>query len=173
MQMVTITSQVSVDAPPEAVFGLVNTPGESVRSGQSQTFSNITALDNGGHTYNYTFRMAGVPLSGTVRTLEHNAPHRLELSYTGDMDALITFTFEGAGTAETTFEAEAEYSIPNRIVEAVAGSVVKRYNRRELDGFMENTRERVEARYDPSGSEYGTYSLSGAPWSPEPLPDQM
>lgn len=89
--MLIITSQVSVDAPPEVVFGLVNTPSESVRSGQSQAFSNITPSENGGHTYDYTFRTVGIRLSGTVRTVEHNAPRRLALSYTGDIDALITF----------------------------------------------------------------------------------
>lgn len=168
--MLIITSQVSVDAPPEVVFGLVNTPSESVRSGQSQAFSNITPSENGGHTYDYTFRTVGIRLSGTVRTVEHNAPRRLTLSYTGDIDALITFTFEGTGTETTTLKAEAEYSVPNRAIEAVAGPVVKQYDQRELDGFLKNTRERVETRYDPSGNEYGAYSLSGAPWSPEPLP---
>lgn len=169
--MQTITSQTVVDTPPEVVFGLVNTPSESVRSGQSQSFTNITPLDNGGHEYDYTFRMVAVPLSGTVRTVRHDAPQRLALSYTGDLDAVIRFTFDQTGNRRTQFSAEAEYSMPNRVVKAVAGPVVDRYNQRELDGFLENTRERVETRYDPSGTEYGTYSLSDAPWSPEPTPD--
>lgn len=168
--MLTITNQTTVDAPPKVVFGLVNTPSESVRSGQSQTFSNIKQLDNGGHEYDYTFRMVGVPLSGTVRTVAHDAPRELRLSYTGDINARITFSFAQAAVDQTHFEAAAEYDIPNTVVEAVAGPVIERYNQRELDGFIQNTRERVEARYDPSGSEYGAYSLSDAPWSPEPLP---
>lgn len=168
--MLTITSQTTVQAPPEVVFGLVNTPRESVRSGQSQSFSNITPLDNGGHEYDYTFRMAGVPLTGTVRTTAHEAPAHLTLSYTGDIDATIAFEFEQDATETTRLRAEATYEMPNRVVETVAGPVVTRYNQRELDGFLENTRERVEAHYDPTGTEYGSYSLGDAPWTPEPEP---
>ncbi len=170
--MPAVTSKTTVNAPPEVVFGLVNTPDESVRSGQSQTFSNITPLDNGGHEYDYTFRMVGVPLTGVVRTVESNPPHQLELSYTGDITGTISFRFESSTGGETTFRAEAEYEMPNPVVETVAGSVVKRYNQRELDGFLQNIKERVEARYDPSGTEYGTYSLGDAPWAPEPVPEE-
>lgn len=168
--MIGISASTRVDAPPEAVFGLVNTPTESVRAGASQSFSNVRPLDNGGHEYEYVFRMVGVELSGTVRTTRHDAPRTLTLRYAGDIDGTVAFGFERLAGDATAFDAEARYEMPGRVVEAVAGPVVRRYNQRELEGFLANVRDRVEAAYDPSGTEYGAYGLGDARWEPEPLP---
>lgn len=169
--MISISTETSVDAPAEVIFGLLNTPSESVRSGQSQSFDNIRPLQNGGHEYDYRFDMVGISLTGTVRTVRHDAPNELGLSYSGDIEATITFTcMEQAD--ETILRAEAEYEMPSRAVEAVAGGMVKAYNQRELEGFVENTRDRVEAAFDPTGDEYGSYSLGDAPWEPEPAPEE-
>lgn len=165
----TLTADTRVNAPPEVVFGLLNTPTESVRSGRSQRFSNVTELDEGGHEYDYTFRMVGVPLTGTVRTTVHDPPNRLSLSYTGDITATIDVTLDPVDGG-TALEARAEYGMPDTVIETVAGPVVEAYNQREIDAFVESTRERVEARYDPAGEEYGTYGLGDAGWTPEPLP---
>jgi hypothetical protein len=168
--MPSITASTEVSAPPAVVFGLLNTPNESVRSGQSQSFDDVTELPNGGHEYDYTFRMVGVPLTGTVRTVEHAAPERLALEYTGDIAATITFELDALDDDRTALRADAEYEMPGTVLGAVAGPVVERYNQTEIEGFVENTRDRAEARYDPDGDEYGTYGLGDAPWTPEPMP---
>jgi hypothetical protein len=151
------------------VFGLLDEPVECVRGSPSQSFENVTRLPGGGHEYDYTFRMAGVPLTGHVETTVHDPPASLEQTYTGDIDATIAFDLAAPDGDRTVLSAEATYELPGRVLEAVAGPVVERYNRGELDDFVENTRERVETAYDPTGDAYGDYGLDG-PWRPEPLP---
>jgi hypothetical protein len=55
------------------------------------------------------------------------------------------------------------------VLEAVAGPVVRRYNQREIGGFVESIRDRVEAQYDPDANPTGD-GLEHAAWTPEPAP---
>jgi uncharacterized protein YndB with AHSA1/START domain len=160
-----IEAETTIDAPSEVVFGLLNTPEECVRAGPSQRFREVTPIENGGHEYEYTFRMAGVSLTGTVRTVQHDPPRRLLNEYAGDIDATIAFvlTPENGGTR---FRATATYELPHRAIEIVADPIVRRYNRRELDGFVENVREFVET----AECNDATYRTGEVTWTPEPEP---
>jgi hypothetical protein len=166
----TIESETHVSAPRPVVFGLLNSPTECVRAGPSQSFRNVTPLDGGGHQYEYTFRMAGVPLTGTVRTTTHDPPTRLTNRYEGDIDAEISFLLRDDSEDGCLFRAEATYDLPGRVLEAIADPVVRRYNQRELDNFVENVRSFVEAGYDAEAPPQ-PFQTGEVAWTAEPALD--
>ncbi len=141
----SITERVTIDADPEAVFAFINTPGECVRASPSQVFHDIEDLDNGGHEYDYEFRMVGVSLSGHCESVVCDTEsHELVYDYTGDIDAEMRLSVSPAdGGSE--FRCETTYTVPDSVFGRVAKPVIERFNSREMTTFTENVRDIVES----------------------------
>lgn len=144
-----IETSVHIDATPDDVFAFINTPSECVRASPSQDFHDITDLDNGGHEYDYTFRMAGVPLTGHCTSTTCDPNERvLVYNYTGNIDAELELNVEPDGDG-TLFELTTTYTVPASIFGKIARPVIERYNEREMRSFADNVKAMVEEEWEP------------------------
>ena len=142
--MVSVTSSVRVDAPVAEVFAYVDEPENHVEMTPSiAEVSNVEPLENGGKRLDYTYKMVGVPLTGSLETVEYEPDERIVFEMDGDLSGTLTWEFEADGDA-TRVTYAAEYDLPGGVVRAVAEPFAVRYNERELRTTLANLRDRIE-----------------------------
>jgi uncharacterized protein YndB with AHSA1/START domain len=143
--VIEVDESIVIDAPVEAVFAYLDQPENQPEFTPSLTRSEtVETLPNGGKRVAYTYTMAGVDLDGHVEAVEYEPESHVRWEMTGDLRGRIDWTFEPVDGG-TRFTYEAGYELPNRVLEAVAGPFVGRYNERELRTALENLRTRLES----------------------------
>lgn len=142
--MVTVSRTIRVDAPVDEVFTYVDEPENHVEMTPSITdVSNVEPLDNGGKRLDYSYKMVGVSLTGSIRTPEYVEGERIVFEMDGDLSGALTWTFEDDdGATRVTYSAE--YDLPGGVLATVAEPFAVRYNERELRTTLENLRDRIE-----------------------------
>ncbi|WP_435063309.1 SRPBCC family protein [Halobaculum sp. EA56] len=142
--MVSVSRSIRVDAPAEAVFDYVDEPENHVELTPSLVdVSNVEPLENGGKRLEYTYKMAGVDLTGTLETPTYEPNERIVFEMDGDLTGTLTWTFEATdGGTEVAYAAE--YDLPGGVLARVAEPFAVRYNERELRTTLENLRDRLE-----------------------------
>ncbi|WP_277554615.1 SRPBCC family protein [Halobaculum limi] len=142
--MVVVSHTVRVGAPVDEVFAHVDDPENHVEMTPSITaVSNVEPLDNGGKRLDYTYKMVGVSLTGTMETPEYAENNRIVFEMDGDLSGTLTWTFEAVDSA-TDVTYTAEYDLPGGVLGKVAEPIAVRYNERELRTTLENLRDRLE-----------------------------
>lgn len=143
--MSRVTKTVTVAATPESVIEYIaeveNHPAfiEPLKS-----VENLTGpATEPGTTWDWTFVMAGIELSGRAEALEY-VPGRL-YKYRTTTGILSTFTYsvepEGDGARLVM---DVEYEVPGNVVEKVGLAAAEKLNDRAGDGATENLRTILE-----------------------------
>ncbi len=142
--MIDTREAVWIDAPVEDVFSYLDRPGNQVEITPSLSRAEtVEELANGGKRVAYTYSIAGVELDGNLEAVEYEPLSRIRWEMTGDLSGEIDWTFT-ATDGGTEFTYAALYDMPGRVLEAVAGPFVERYNERELRTTLQNLKTRLE-----------------------------
>ena len=142
--MVSVSRTVRVNAPVEETFTYVDEPENHVEMTPSiAEVSNVEPLDNGGKRLDYTYKMVGVPLTGSLEAVEYEPDERIVFEMDGDFSGTLTWEFEADGDA-TRVTYAAEYDLPDGVLKSVAEPFAVRYNERELRTTLANLRDRIE-----------------------------
>jgi uncharacterized protein YndB with AHSA1/START domain len=143
--MVHIEKSIHIDARVERVFDYMDAPAHQAEVTPSLTESElIERLPNGGSHARYTYTMAGVHLSGEVRATTYEPPEAIEFAMEGDLEGRIWWTFE-VEDGGTRFTYGTEYELPIPVVQRVAEAFARRYNEREVEGLLNNLKDRLES----------------------------
>jgi carbon monoxide dehydrogenase subunit G len=143
--MVRVSKSTRIDAPREQVFEFLDVPENHATITPSlRDIRNVQALDNGGKTLEYTYKMAGIGIDGQLTQTVHDPPSRHVFALESGLSGELAFELEAAAEQTTVVTATAEYEIPGRVLSAVAEPFVKRYNARELATVLENLRDSLE-----------------------------
>lgn len=123
-------SETTIDAPPERVFEFLNTPENDLEyiSGLVEV-DDIEELPNGGHRYDYVYKLAGIKLDGTVEVVECEPNERLVFEMTGPMSGTAEYSFEpeADGTRlSSTLDVDLTGTVLDRVLEPVARQFLKR-----------------------------------------------
>jgi carbon monoxide dehydrogenase subunit G len=147
-----VSESVHVDAPVDEVFAFMDEPENQRRVTPAITdVRNVEALENGGKRLDFTYRLAGVPVDGSLRTPEYTEDERVVFEMSGALSGTITWTFEpDAGGTRVTYAAE--YDLPGRALSTAARPVAKRYNERQLRLTLENLRAEFARRTNPEAT---------------------
>lgn len=142
--MIEVSESTVIDAPVEVVFAFMDDPRNHVTVTPSLAEArNVEPLDNGGKRLDYTFRMAGVALDGELVETTHEPDERIVFEMRGQLTGEIDLAFEAVdGGTRLTYTGR--YEIPGRVLSAVAGPFVRRYNERELRTTLANVETHVE-----------------------------
>jgi carbon monoxide dehydrogenase subunit G len=151
--MIQVEASVVVPAPRAAVFAFMDDPENQRAITPAITdIRNVEPLGNGGKRLDYTYRMAGVALDGTLETPEYVPDERIVFEMSGGpLSGRISWTFADVENSEagppaasgaTRVTYAAEYDLPSRVLEAAARPLVERYNERELRTTLANLRDR-------------------------------
>lgn len=142
--MPTIRKSISIQASPETVYRYLADPAHMPEwISAIEDVRNVE--DTGvGQRYEWTFRMAGVRLSGETRVIA-DQPERLRKTQTaGGIDSLWTFELRPEGK-DTRLRLTITYTIPVPVLGKLAENLVAKRNDREAQVSLEHLRDIVEA----------------------------
>jgi uncharacterized membrane protein len=143
--MAKMTKTVAIKAPVEKVFSYWQKPTNLPEIWPSIVeVKNVKPLPNGGSSFQYVYKMAGMRLEGTSEDTEYVANKRTVNKSKGGVQATQTFTYEPeAGGTKLTWEIE--YTVPVPLLGKLAEAVIAKMNEREAELVLANLKARMEA----------------------------
>lgn len=139
----TVEKEVEIDATPAEVFSFLDAPRNHVRITPSLIeVTDVESLPGGGKRAEYRYKLAGVELVGRVEDVERSSGERLIQELSGAIDGTIEYELHGDGV--TVVHYEAEYRLPNTVVDSVLAPVANAYNEREAEATVGNLKTFLE-----------------------------
>ena len=143
--MAKVEKSATINAPVEKVFGYISEPANLPEIWPSMVeVKDVQRLPNGGNSFGWVYKMAGMRFEGTSEDTEIVANQRSVSKSKGGIDSTITWTFQPeAGGTKVTFEAE--YTVPVPLVGKLAESFIVKQNEREAELILANLKAKMEA----------------------------
>jgi hypothetical protein len=106
--------------------------------------SNIKELPNGGYSWDWVYKMAGMRFNGASTHTEFVLNERTVAESTGGIESTITWLYqpEDGGTKMTTI---VEYKVPVPLLGKLAESFIVKFNENESETILANLKARMEA----------------------------
>ena len=141
--MATIKSSIFINAPVEKVFKLAKPEYLPEIWPSLVEVKNIQELPNGGFSWDWVYKMAGMRFNGSSVHTEYVVNERSVAQSTG-IDSTITWTYksEDGGTKMTALT---EYKIPVPLLGKMAEAFIVKMNENESDTILANLKARLEA----------------------------
>jgi uncharacterized protein YndB with AHSA1/START domain len=132
--MVTLTKNITIAAPPEAVFDAIDDPDLLPEIWRNlSNIRNVRRLPNGGVSFDFDYSMAGIRIEGSSTDLEHDRPHRVVNRTTGGITSTLTWTFEPSSDGnETDLTVEVKYEVPIPLIGKLAEAIVAKINETDI-----------------------------------------
>ena len=143
--MAKVVKTITVNAPVEKTFGYIEEPTNLPEIWPSMVEAkDVQRLPNGGTSFRWVYKMAGVRFEGTSEDTEYVANRRVVSETKGGIDSTVTWTVQPeAGGTKVTFEAE--YSVPIPLLGKLAEAFIVKQNERETEVLLANLKTRMEA----------------------------
>jgi uncharacterized membrane protein len=143
--MAKVEKTITINAPVERIFSYVNEPTNLLEIWPSMVEAkDVQRLPNGGNSFGWVYKMAGVRIEGTSEDTEVIANQRVVSKTTGGIESTITWMFQPeAGGTKVTFEAE--YTVPIPLLGKVAEAFIVKANEGEAELILANLKARMEA----------------------------
>ena len=142
--MATVKSSGIINAPVEKVFEYVAPENLPEIWPSLVEVKNVKELPNGGYSWDWVYKMAGMRFNGSSVHTEFVVNERTVSESSGGIESTITWTYEpeGGGTKMTTL---VEYKIPVPLLGKIAEAFVVIMNENESDIILANLKARLEA----------------------------
>ncbi|MFC7134498.1 MULTISPECIES: SRPBCC family protein [Salinibaculum] len=142
--MVSVSDSIRLEVDPATVFAYLDDPQGHVEVTPSLAgVENIQPLDGGGKRLDFTYSIAGVPLSGELLQTVYEPDERMAFEMSGQLNGTITVEMEPTDDG-TRVTYTGEYEIPGKVLARVAEPFVRRYNEREVRTLLANLKTRLE-----------------------------
>jgi len=143
--MVKGETTITINAPVEKVFSYLDEPTNLPDIWPSMVeVKDVQRLPNGGTSFRYVYKMAGVRFEGTNEDTEYVANQRTVTKSKGGIESTVTLTYEPEdGGTKLTFEGE--YTVPIPLLGKLAEVVIVKQNDREIELMLANLKDRIEA----------------------------
>lgn len=136
--MFTVEQQTRVAATPAEVFAFIDNPRNHVKITPGLIdVTNVKALPDGGKRAEYQYKLAGVTLVGTVEDTKRSPESELVQELSGAIEGTISYRL-AADNGATELQYDAEYSLPDTVIESVLAPIAEAYNRREAEATVKN-----------------------------------
>ena len=143
--MVTVTKTIAINAPVEKVFSYLDEPVNIPEVWPSLVeVSEVQRLPNGGTSFRWTYKMAGMRFEGASETIEYAANHHTLVKSKGGIESMIKWTFQPeAGGTKVIFDAD--YTVPVPLLGKLAEAFIVKQNEQEAETILANLKSRMEA----------------------------
>ena len=143
--MAKVEKTIAINAPIEKVFGYVEEPTNLPEIWPSLVEAkDVQRLPNGGTSFRWVYKMAGVRFEGTSEDTDYVANQRVVSKTKGGIESTVTWTFQPeAGGTKVTYEAE--YTVPIPLLGKLAESFIVKQNEGEAELILANLKARMEA----------------------------
>jgi carbon monoxide dehydrogenase subunit G len=139
-----VENSIAISAKPAEVYAYLKQPnklGEWMVSLNEVT--NIQG-EGVGQTYEWTYRMAGVPLKGKTTVVEDEPSTYIMTKTEGGVKSTWRFTLTPVGEG-TKLTLAIDYEVPLPVVGKLAEKLVVKRNAREMEINLENIKQMVES----------------------------
>ena len=142
--MLKVTRKVKINAPVEKVFGFLEDKAHLPEIWPSMIeVSDEKTLPNGGKSYNWLYKMAGLKFQGMTEEKEFERNRRIGGTSETAIKNQVSWTFDGQdGETEVTFEAA--YEVPGALLGKIAEPLLARMNEGEAQLVLANLKSRLE-----------------------------
>lgn len=142
--MARIEKSIKINAPVEKVFEFAIPENLPEIWPSLVEVSNVKELPNGGYSWDFVYKMAGMRFNGSSKHTEFVLNDRTVSETTGGIEATITWLYqsEDGGTKLTTI---ADYKIPVPLLGKLAESFIVKFNENESETILANLKARMEA----------------------------
>ena len=142
--MAIIRKSIVINAPVETVYDFLTRPQNLLQIWPSLIeVRNVKRAANGAHSFDWTYKMAGVKFRGhtEVTEVEPNKGHVARV--VKGIPSTFIWTYIGLGN-ETTVNLEVEYTMPGRVLRTLSEPFVTKVNERDADALLTNLKTRLE-----------------------------
>jgi carbon monoxide dehydrogenase subunit G len=142
--MPKIEKSITINAPVEKVFSYIDEPTNLPEIWPSMVeVKDVQRLPNGGTSFRYKYKLAGILLEGTSEDTEYVANQRMVNKTKGGIEGTTIFMFQPeAGGTKVTYEFEGDVPIP--VLGKLAEAVIVRQTERETELMLANLKDRME-----------------------------
>ena len=138
--MPTVENEVIIIAPVEKVFGYLRQPSNLQKIWPSLVdVTNETILANGGYSYQWTYKMSGIKLTGRGECVDIKQNSLLSSKNTGAINSTVSFRFQCMGI-HTRVILTIDYEIPLPLFGHFAENIVLKMNEKEAELILDNLR---------------------------------
>ena len=142
--MATVKNSIIINAPVEKVFEYL-TPENLPEIWPSLVeVSNVEELPNGGYSWDFVYKMAGMRLTGQSTHIEFVPNERTVSQTTGGIESMITWEYQPVDDG-TKVTSTVEYKVPVPVLGKLAESAILKMNENEGKVIFENVKARLEA----------------------------
>jgi uncharacterized membrane protein len=143
--MEKITRTATISAPVEKVFQYWEEPTNRPALWPSLVeVKDVQRLPNGGTSFRWVYKMAGMLLEGTTETTDYVADQRMVWESKGGIESTFTWTFEPEDGG-TRLKVDIAYTVPIPVLGRLAERLIVRQNEREADTLLANLKAAMEA----------------------------
>jgi len=134
-----------IEAEPARIFGYLTDATHLTEIWPSMVeVSSVQTKPDGAHSFDWTYKMAGVKFHGHSETIEVQRDRLRMVRNASGIPSTFRWTFEPRAGG-TDLGLEIEYEMPGQLLSRLAGPFVRRLNEREADTLVHNLKERMEA----------------------------
>ena len=143
--MAKAVKTITINAPVEQVFAYIEEPTNLPEIWPSMVEAkDVQRLPNGGTSFPWVYKMAGVRFEGTSEDTEYVANQRVVSETKGGVESTVTWMVEPeAGGTKVTFEAE--YTVPIPLLGKLAEAFIVKQNEQEAELLLANLKAKMEA----------------------------
>jgi len=141
--MASIKSSITINAPVEKVFEYTKPENLPEVWPSLVEVKNVKELPNGGYSWDWVYKMAGVNFYGSSKHVEFVDNVRTVSQSTG-IESTITWSYE-AVAGGTKMTSQTEYKIPVPLLGKVAEAFIVKMNENESETILANLKARLEA----------------------------
>jgi uncharacterized membrane protein len=143
--MARVSKSIVIEAPVSKVFSYMNNPKNLPEIWPSMVeVRDVQKLPNGGMSFYFVYKMAGVRLEGFSEDTEFNFNHCTVTRSSGGINGQMTLVYEATGQAARVTLVD-EYRLPEPVVGKLAEELVIRINEFEAEALLANLKTRMEA----------------------------
>ena len=141
--MARVERSITINAPIEKVFAYITDPINELESIPSITDIRNVKGEGVGQTYEWTYKMIGIPLRGKSEVVEYKPNERYVSKSSGGVVSTWTYSFKTV-TDGTHMNLVVDYTIPIPVLGKFAERLVLRQIEREADLSMATLKDRLE-----------------------------
>jgi uncharacterized membrane protein len=142
--MAKLNKSILIAAPAEKIFAYMNDPKNLTEIWPSmQEIKDVKTLPNGGVSFKFGYKMAGIRLEASSEDTEFILNQRTVSKMAGGIEGWTTFVYEAQGQG-TKVSLEMEYLVPLPVIGKLAEAVIIKMNEHEAEMLLVNLKARME-----------------------------
>ena len=141
--MAKVERTITINAPVEKVFAYITDPTNELEFVPSITDIRNIQGEGVGKTYDWTYKMLGIPLSGKSETIEYKPNERYVSKSSGGVVSTWTWMFKSEAGG-TQVNLVIEYTVPVPVLGKFAERLALRQTEREADLAMATLKDRLQ-----------------------------